>query len=74
MSYNKWTGPLEAKAAELPELAWSTVQNVPLARRTANTRRSMRGFAINPPGVRSPNASPWCGIGRTGRCFGGTPL
>ena len=26
MSYNKWTGPLEAKAAELPERAWSAAQ------------------------------------------------
>lgn len=28
VSYNKWTGPLEKKAAELPDLAWSPAQNV----------------------------------------------
>jgi hypothetical protein len=28
VSYNKWTGPLEQKATELPELAWSAVQSV----------------------------------------------
>jgi hypothetical protein len=28
VSYNKWTGPLETKAAELPALAWSPVQTV----------------------------------------------
>lgn len=26
VSYNKWTGPLETKAAELPETAWSSVE------------------------------------------------
>ena len=26
VSYNKWTGPLEAKAAELPELVWSAAE------------------------------------------------
>lgn len=26
VSYNKWTGPLEKKAAELPELTWSPVE------------------------------------------------
>ena len=26
MSYNRWTGPLEAKAAQLPESAWSEAE------------------------------------------------
>lgn len=28
VSYNKWTGPLEAKAVELPEWSWSAAQSV----------------------------------------------
>ena len=72
VSYNKWTGPLETKAAELPE--WRGRPCKPCAGgMDANTAGSMRGFFINPPGVRASAASPWCGIVRTERCSGVTP-
>jgi hypothetical protein len=74
VSYNQWTGPLETKATEFPELAWGRPRNGRAGATAASTRRGMRGFAIRPAAVQPRSALRWCATDRTGRCSGVTPF
>jgi hypothetical protein len=53
VSYNKWTGPLETKAAELPELAWSAAQSLRWRDGSQHTAQ-YAWFRYQPAGCESP--------------------
>jgi hypothetical protein len=53
VSYNKWTGPLEAKAAELPESAWSAVESLRW-RDGSQHRAQYAWFRYQPGGCERP--------------------
>ena len=53
VSYNKWTGPLETKAAELPELVWSAAQSLCWRDGSEHTAQ-YAWFRYQPGGCESP--------------------
>jgi hypothetical protein len=53
VSYNKWTGPLEAKAAELPETVWSAPERTRWRDGTEHTAQSA-WFRYQPGGCATP--------------------
>ncbi|MCU0772631.1 MAG: transposase [Verrucomicrobia bacterium] len=53
VSYNRWTGPLETKAAELPEWAWSAAQNLKWRDGSEHTAQ-YAWFRHQPGGCESP--------------------
>jgi hypothetical protein len=53
VSYNKWTGPLEAKAAELPPTVWSVEEQTPWRDGSAHTAQ-YAWFRYQPGGCETP--------------------
>jgi hypothetical protein len=53
VSYNKWTGPLETKAAELPESVWSPEEKTPWRDGSEHTAQ-YAWFRYQPGGCQTP--------------------